>query len=114
MACSLVLSLPIKGTEVGSAGHPEWKREEREKEGLPVPRERAHPPSSVGWAEYPVYSEMVPGGPSLSQCRRILRHREKPQRLLAYLPLDMKLDSAPTREYQRGFALLHAWVMPIP
>lgn len=80
-----------------------WQREQRDKERRHVPRECAHPPSSVGTTCGPVFSEMVPGAPSLSHCCIFLRRGEKPWRFLAHLPLEMELSLAPTREPQRGF-----------
>lgn len=62
----------------------------------------------------PVYSQLVPEATLLSHRCTILRQGEKPQKLLARLPLDMKLGSAPKREYLRGFVLLHAQIMSIP
>ena len=55
-----------------------------------------------------------PWGPTAVTLLHSPQTRRKPRRLLAHLPLGMKLDSAPAREYQQGFAFLHAWIMAIP
>ena len=56
---------PVPSYQGGGSGQCWAPRMEKgaKRERLPVPRERAHPPSSVGWAGYPVCRCVFRNGP---------------------------------------------------